>query len=1454
MKRPALVYSVEILVFLLLLGGVFLLAGPVSSRLDAAIGTIRDDIFLQLEQKTGLTFSYESMSPSIFHSLRVHNLTITDSANSLVIATIDEADIAYRFIDLFSGKPASAIREISIRNSVISIDLDKNRSILDRFSSSDTGDAEDSILSEILASGDIMISIRNMSVTLKDSHQRLNILVSNGTATVGTTGVGFDITSSTSYTRDSIAEYGPITASFSANGAIDTELENGSATFTMDSLSGSRFSLSRFSLVTSYRNGVVQVNSVQDLQPVQIALNWNIPEDTLSVLLECDRLFPLRWITLDDSLGIPESLKNTTVSGTAGLSIAGDDVPSYTVDLIADVPESFHGGGRATILVDGDDTTVYSHTLGFSGPRYDAVFTGLYNFRENIPEGLLSVRRFYLPGGDGVSADLYIQRTGNGFEGTIPELKVHDAQYTDVSMLFNPRDDSIMEFSLAANDPTGRISAVGTYATGETPFFEGYLAFDSVSVANSGGLVHRLLYPEQKGSRAELHDALEPFGLTTEIFFSTDFSRFSFNCTRLVVASAEENGLYVLLSAKGNESSVDITDITISPDRYSVSGNIHAEYDRSGDIVFDTGFTINSIPYFFSGMYSDRTLSLYGDYSMAVSMVLMPEGGISGILQTNGFPIPVQPYLFSLSLDTEFSYYPDEGFRLRIQQGALEEIQGMLPLDTRLRFAGTVDNTGAFLHSVALYDRYSSVTGMFRLTAFKQNDGTRKFETMLDMMSSATGEMYRITGTLLQSSELFFEANANIENFPFMRIAKGQGRDNLVSLNASISGTPQTLFGAADIPVFRLRMADSDITARASLLVEDGLISLYDTECSWESQTVSDIAASLSLETLKAQFAAKFSGILDDAPITADIEASFVPVREDPSVTGLSGLSMIDSFTISAVAKSLSWTSITPQESFPLTIIRETGITALYAGQDDIITGFLLDDGTVSVQASGNSPVTFTADGVISESEIAVSVRDVSGRMDKIWPFTNIPLVRFDSGLVTGSFDISGLLRDPEFYGTFQARDIVVHSPDHLVEKFTPEPFTIVADGKTLTAKPFVLRSEKSEFVADAVAQFDRWIPNSVELHVKTMNGKPLLVDTENPYFAVEGRATCDLFLSFSREAYIVRGPIGFDRGSFAIMFSGFTQDEGNASGSSRDIFVDLDLDVGQKVEFRWPTNDFPILRGLIQAEEPVVISLDSSRDSFSLKGSANLKGGELFYIKRSFYLRQGSILFNENQDIFDPMISLRAEIRERDEKGEPVRIILYVENQPLSSFTPIMYSEPPKSTVELMALLGQAASADSTQDTLLRDTIVTASDIFAQMGFFRTVENSIRDVLHLDIFSIRTLLIQNAIFRQSMQPSSLNQEMTIGNYFDNTTVYMGKYFGSAVYADALLHFSYYDPMSADTIEKPLGVYENLLFQPELGLEITSPFFTVRWSILPDSPDTFFIADTSVTLSWKFSY
>ncbi len=191
--------------------------------------------------------------------------------------------------------------------------------------------------------------------------------------------------------------------------------------------------------------------------------------------------------------------------------------------------------------------------------------------------------------------------------------------------------------------------------------------------------------------------------------------------------------------------------------------------------------------------------------------------------------------------------------------------------------------------------------------------------------------------------------------------------------------------------------------------------------------------------------------------------------------------------------------------------------------------------------------------------------------------------------------------------------------------------------------------------------------------------------------------------------------------------------------------------------------------------------------------------------------------------------------------------------NQPLSSFTPVLTSDPPKGDTEIMVLLGAAASADSSRETLLKDTVITASDIFTQMSLFRNAENGIRDSLNLDIFSVRTLILQNAILGQAMQSDS-DAPMTIGNYFDNTTVYIGKYLGSAIYADALLHFSYYDPRSAVQAETLIEPYGNLLAQPEIGFEVNTPLFLLRWGFSPEHRDTLFVADNSVTLSWKFSY
>ncbi len=1458
MDRPAIVHIIQIFLFIILLIGAFLLISPVSGLMERTIDSARNEFMLEFERATGLRITYRTMSPSVIKTLLIKDIVITDASNETVVARASTVSVSYSLPALLFGNIASAVRGIVIENATVYVDVARNAELVARFTRQDTitvvkaAQSTEIVtvprsLAEIIPR-DVAVRIRNLDLRYVDHDWSASLAIRRGNARFAETGVEFDIDGSMKYENVRLVDAGPFSSRVTLNGEVNHDMTNGSASLFVNSLQGSQFSVSRIGLVTTYRDGIVRVNAVQDLQPIDISVLWDTTSGEVNANFECERLLPLYWIT--PSMSLPSSLKDMTVSGKANLQVLEDGGVSYATAFSFSVPDGFYGGGTGSISVDGDETAVNIRRISLVGPRIDVESSGSYAFNSGIPEGIVSVRNFRPIDSLSVVGDCYIQRSATGYSAVIPALAINDSRFESISFLVIPDSGDGMEMTLEARDSRGRIEAEGTLATTDDSFLQGYIAFDSINAKNLMGLLGSGsgLSGEERRAASEAG-----WGLTTEIYFTSNLEGLAYNCTRLVLASSGTgpDGAYVLLSAKGNEREVFITDISTSPGMASVTGGMHALYGETGDIFFDADLSVQSIPYRFNGVYNDGNLSVYGDYGLAVSIVRDPLVGTSGAFRVNGFPVPAGPLMLSLSLDGGFSSGDDGGWKAIVRKGLVEELNGFTPLSTTLTFEGIIEPTGLFFHEVILTDTRSSISGQASIGYVTNTPTGDRYSADIQLASDDGKESFKVLGNAIKSTELFLEGSLELVNVPFMRFFKGQTPDNMISASVTCSGTPETIFASVDIRNLSYRYSGYDASLRGSALLEDGTVLLSELVASWNGQTIDSAKGTMNLSSGVAAFSAAYRGILDDSPITAGLSIDLVPkaIVGDVAVPDTFDFSQ---FTLRASASDLQWNTIKPSEPFVCTLVHEPGITALYAGRDDAITGFLLDDGTFSLRAGLSSPVSFTADGTVVEGEISVFVGNIRVDMARLWPFAAINFVAFDAGIVEGELNISGLLSDPDFFGTLYSHDILVWAPGFFNEKFVPEPFEIVADGKTLNVKTFRLDSDSSTLYANATAYFDRWIPTKVELKTYTERDRPLRVDTDNQYFAAKGRANCDLDLSFSHEGIFVLGNTTFEQGFFAIMFDGFAEESEDDEDSSG-IVVDLNLDIGQRVEYRWPSNDLPILRGLIQADQPFKIVIDSADETFSLKGAANLKGGELFYIKRSFYLRQGSISFNENQDKFDPLISLRAEIRERDDYGDPVRIILLVENQPLASFTPIIYSDPPKPTVELMALLGQAASADTSRETLLRTTVITASDIFTQMGLFRSFENRVRDFLNVDIFSIRTLLIQNALLGQAMQEDT-DRKMTIGNYFDNTTVYFGKYFGSAVYADALLHFSYYDPKSALNTGSKEAVYGNMLFEPELGLEIDTPFFLVRWAFAPNNLDSFFVGDSSITLSWKFSY
>ena len=236
-------------------------------------------------------------------------------------------------------------------------------------------------------------------------------------------------------------------------------------------------------------------------------------------------------------------------------------------------------------------------------------------------------------------------------------------------------------------------------------------------------------------------------------------------------------------------------------------------------------------------------------------------------------------------------------------------------------------------------------------------------------------------------------------------------------------------------------------------------------------------------------------------------------------------------------------------------------------------------------------------------------------------------------------------------------------------------------------------------------------------------------------------------------------------------------------------VNVDLALETGRSVRFIWPAADFPIIRSNFSVGQEVALKLDSVADTFSLIGDLEIQSGDVFYFDRNFLIRDGNITFREDEQQFDPRISARAELREVTPEG-PVRIYLVADSQRLSEFSPRFESNPPLGGTEIVSILGgNIFQQGPNQDTNLSTALLSTSDIVTQFGVFREFENAIRARLDLDLFAIRTSVIQNLVLTAITPTDETTEQLapSLGNYLNNTSVFMGRYIGESVFGQVIL-------------------------------------------------------------------
>ena len=335
-----------------------------------------------------------------------------------------------------------------------------------------------------------------------------------------------------------------------------------------------------------------------------------------------------------------------------------------------------------------------------------------------------------------------------------------------------------------------------------------------------------------------------------------------------------------------------------------------------------------------------------------------------------------------------------------------------------------------------------------------------------------------------------------------------------------------------------------------------------------------------------------------------------------------------------------------------------------------------------------------------------------------------------------------------------------------------------------------------------------------------------------------------DMVLSINGDLTAHSTEISLNANEMAAAKNAPVQDEGPIT-----TITDMSIKSGRRVEFFWPSADFPVLQANADMGTGIHVTSNSSSNRFTLTGNVKLRSGDIFYLERNFYIREGTLFFKETETDFNPKISARAEIRDRNEEG-PVTVSLIIDNAPLMSFTPRFESNPPLSQIEIFSLLGQNPLGEESQRNIAASAAI---DSLAQFTVIQRLQRMVRDFLGLDMLSVRTQLLQNVVIQAAgAQPTqsrednpNIDKPYRIGNYFDNSTVYIGKFFGAELFGQAMLTVKY------DENKLDMG---GIILEPELGIEMRNPLFDVRFNMIPLHPENWFVNDVSFSLIWRRSF
>lgn len=1457
-------------IILILLIVIFSLAlRPLQKKFQNIVTTETQKLNALLLEKAGMQVRYESFSPSILTNLKINNVSCVNNKNE-VLASIKKLDVKYSIFKVISGDYSNIIRSLSIDGVHVELDkiIDTVLEVVRNNREKETKDKPKyhfdfkpiyNIIPTILSIKNFYLIYNNRYI---DSSYYLSYLSITNFKRRKNLAVEFQGKMNLLVKAINLNVDGNVFLS----GTATDSLENSTAKVIASDFDVYGFKIEKQTVLASYSDYEVKGHSIQTLNPLYVYGSYHFKEMFTRFGFKTDKLAPTKVFSTKEKV-VEEIVKDFRLSVKAdGIYRIKENTLDFSSNGNVYVPPKYIPKGiNVDYDLEGNLNHLNINHFHANGSLLEFITHLDFTYRGLKLDGDLNLLRYSLPNQNIVSSQLYFTSLNRGFSVFAPKVYVGTKVLTAMQADLIPQNDSIdFEFEVtdyledSKDSEKGLIDIGGSYII-DSKYATANVTLNNLSSKSVVEYVQQFVSSNTQKSLDGIKNFISPYVFSSDVYLSSDLSSISYNVPYLIVANTQKDNQYLFTSVDGNNTNVQINrfDLILGSFASSITGAL--DYDiKTSEAFFTLDTIISSIPYHLNGSYSNKAFLLTGDYDTQANIELKKDN-IRGTLKTKNLPISLKKLSLIFSLDTMFTYNKNSGPIVTVNNFEVEKSDISSSVNPKLSFNANATKYGAKINSIIYSDKYSTLIGNADVNLDLYKNIVNSLGVDLSLQNKTLGESIsvKIEATNPEQKSLsvetlikdfYINSNIDIKKFALSRFTSVKNDNNSLSLNLSLTGTLEHPYATASLDNLSFLLGNSFVQSKGNFLLEDRLLTISDAQFMYPSWGVESFSGTLDLQNFDGKFNALFSAGQKnkelEIPINLSVYDSFKTTDKF----------LPDVFSVTLSVGEISGNLVKKSTKFELTANYSPEIISLFSSDNiGLVGSYIPETGELFGSVNSENIASFELGGFFNIKKLDVELNNLNIDLKQLSSYFNFDnLFKIENGLLEGNMKILGTLDTPEFVGRIDIQKPRFYAPSVFKNVVSSDKISLIALNNELTLEnqTYSIKNSK-KFDLGAKIVLNKWFIELLDLKLKTLKRQELPINFKNSFIVFKGDISCDLNLLYENSIWNFLGSINgedvelvLDAEKLATSTINSSKEQVEVTNKeSMAIYTDLKLRLGTHVLLNFK----PFLRCILSPNTVLNLKLDTNSQSYQLDGDVKVKSGEIAYLQRNFYIKDGNIKFNPI-NVTNPLITIRAETREKDSKNQQVKIILTVDNQYLQSLNPKFSSVPAKSESEILSLLGQVMLANSDDIT---DVLASVGEYYIQSKIMYDIENKLRDLLNFDIFSVKTNFLQNTINLSTLE-NSQKENITLGNFFDNTTVYIGKYLGSSLYFDAMLNLSIGDKIAND-ISKTKG----LLLKPEIGLEIELPIANIRWSMAPDINallNNQYVPSTSVSLSWSFSF